>query len=428
MSQNPTENPQAVHPGVHQGAHQGAPAETGSHLESAYAGGAYNPAAAGTARTPRILQVLPELASGGVERGTIEVAAALKDAGWTPLVASAGGPMTYELQRIGAEHFELPLASKNPLVMRKNADRLRALIRDEAIDLVHARSRAPAWSAYWACKAEGTPFVTTFHGTYGHSTRLKRAYNEVMIKGDLVIAISEHIKRHIMDVYGCPEEKIRMIHRGVDTRIFAPEAVSPERVIQLAQQWNLPETKPLVLLPGRLTRWKGQTLLIEALDKMKDLDFVCVLVGSDQGRARYSEELRNLIAAKGLEGRVWIVDHCNDMAAAYMLANVVVSPSLEPEAFGRTIGEAQALGRPIVASAHGGALEQVIEGVTGSLFKPGDADDLAARLRWALTLSTHEREQVAAAAITHIRNNFTKQRMTGATLSVYEELLAPRLT
>ncbi len=402
--------------------------ETGSHLESAYVGGAYNPDANPAARTPRILQVLPELASGGVERGTIEVAGALTDAGWTPVVASAGGPMVYDLQRIGCEHITLPLASKNPLVMRKNAERLRRVIREQGIDLVHARSRAPAWSAYWACKAEGIPFVTTFHGTYSHASGLKRKYNSVMAKGDVVIAVSEHIRRHVREVYGCPDEKIRMIHRGIDTRLFAPESVSAERVIQLTQQWNLPETKPLILMPGRLTRWKGQTLLLKALERIKDLDFVCVFVGSDQGRRAYRDELNTLIKARGLEDRVWMVDHCNDMASAYMLANVVVSPSLDPEAFGRTIGEAQALGRPVVASAHGGALEQVIEGVTGRLFKPGDDEELAKGLRWALGLTAHQREQVAAAAITHIRRNFTKERMTDATLEVYAELLAPRLT
>lgn len=403
-------------------------AETGSHLESAYVGGAYHPEAAPVPRAPRVLQVLPELSSGGVERGTIEVAGALTDAGWTPLVTSAGGQMVYELQRIGCEHIDLPLATKNPLSIRKNSERLRRLIRQQGVDLVHARSRAPAWSAYWACKAEGIPFVTTFHGTYSHGGQLKRKYNSVMVKGDLVIAVSEHIKRHIMEVYDCPEQKIRMIHRGIDTRFFAPEAVSAERVIQLTQQWNLPETRPLILMPGRLTRWKGQTLLLKALETMKDLDFVCVFVGSDQGRRAYRDELNTLIKARGLEDRVWMVDHCNDMAAAYMQSNVVVSPSLDPEAFGRVIGEAQALGRPVVASAHGGALEQVIEGVTGRLFKPGDHEDLAKGLRWALTLSAHQREQVAAAAITHIRRNFTKERMTDATLEVYAELLAPRLT
>jgi glycosyltransferase involved in cell wall biosynthesis len=413
-------HPQDSSPQIRQG-------ETASHLESGYGGAPFRTLGA-QSRTPRILQVLPELVTGGVERGTVEVAAALKEAGWTPLVASAGGAMTYDLQRVGAEHIELPLASKNYFVVRKNAERLRKVIREKGVDLVHARSRAPAWSAYWACKAEGIPFVTTFHGTYGHGSRLKRAYNSVMVKGDLVIAISEHIRRHVMEVYGCPPEKIRMIHRGVDTRIFAPEAVSAERVIQLAQQWRLPEDLPLVLLPGRLTRWKGQTLLIEALAQIKDLEFACVLVGSDQGRSKYSEELKQLIAAKGLESRVWLVDHCNDMAAAYMLANVVVSPSLEPEAFGRVIAEAQALGRPVVAAAHGGALEQVIEGITGTLVTPGDAGALAEGLRWALGLTHHQREQVAAAAITHIRNNFTKERMTGATLDLYAELLSHRLT
>ncbi|MET4805604.1 glycosyltransferase family 4 protein [Limibacillus sp. MBR-115] len=374
-------------------------------------------------RPPVVLQVLPALVAGGVERGAVDIAGALVQAGCVSLVASEGGPMAYELQRVQAEHVTLPLGTKNPVGMWRNVKRLRQLIRARNVDIIHARSRAPAWSAYYAARAEGIHFMTTFHGAYGHGSEIKRTYNSIMARGERVIAPSRYIADHLASVYGVGADRLRCIPRGVDTRIFAPEAVSAERVIQLAEQWRLPETLPLVLLAGRFTRGKGQTDLIHALARMKDMEFACVIAGADQGGSRFRTELEKLIASVGLGDRVWLVDHCNDMAAAYMLANVVVSASSHPESFGRTIGEAQAMGRPVVATDHGGAPEQILAGVTGKLVKPGDQEALAEGIRWALGLSHHMREQIAAAAITNIRGHFTKEQMCNATLAVYGELL-----
>lgn len=381
----------------------------------------------GTDSMPTVLQVLPALGgSGGVERGTVEIAAAIVEAGGRALVASEGGLLVHDLARARAEHIILPLASKNPVVMYRNIERLAAVIRADKVDIVHARSRAPAWSAYFACKRTGAAFVTTFHGTYSVGNFLKRRYNAVMTLGKRVIAISDFIGGHIRRHYGVKVEKIRVIHRGVDIDRFDPDKVSAERVIKLATDWRLPDGKRVIMLPGRLTRWKGQLVLIEAVAKLARRDLLVILVGSDQGRADYRRELENRIHALGLESVVRLVDQCDDMPAAYMLTDLVVSASTDPEAFGRVIVEAQAMGRPVVASDHGGARETVIVDETGWLSKPGDAEDLARALEVGLALSESDRERIADRAIKHAREKFSKTQMCDKTLDVYNEVLAER--
>lgn len=372
-----------------------------------------------------ILQVLPALGgSGGVERGTVEVAGCITKHGWRSLVASNGGERVYQLKRAGAEHFELPLHSKNPLTMYANISRLARLIKAENIDLVHVRSRAPAWSVYFACKRTGAGYVTTFHGTYGAKGGLKRIYNSVMAKGERVIAISGFIAGHLKQLYGAAGSKIRIIHRGVDIETFDRNKVSAERVVKLSQDWRLEDGFPVVMLPGRLTRWKGQSVFIEAIAELGRDDIRCVLVGSDQGRKGYRKELERLIERNGLNSVVRIVDHCNDMPAAYMLADVVVSASTDPEAFGRIVTEAQALGRPVVAPDHGGARETIIPGKTGWLVAPGDKAALADALRTALGLSEAERHELAERSVASVREDFSKDAMCAKTLAVYEEVLA----
>jgi glycosyltransferase involved in cell wall biosynthesis len=376
---------------------------------------------------PVVLQVLPALVTGGAERGAIDVAAALHQAGGTPLVASAGGPMARELERWRVPHFILPLDSKNPLVMRRNVDRLSKIIRENHVDIVHARSRAPAWSALGAARRTGVPFMTTFHAPYNFSGRLKRFYNSVMARGDRVIAISEFIRDHILANYEIDPARIRVIHRGIDTNSFSPERVSPERVIQLARAWRLPDGHQVIMLPGRLTRWKGQTVLIDALAKLGRQDVVCLMVGSDQGRAGYRQELEEQTKRLGLESVVRLVDHCNDMPAAYMLADVVVSASSDPEAFGRVIVEAQAMGRPVIVTNHGAVRETVIAGETAWAVPPNDADALAEALADALGLDADQRAILGERAMTYVNARFTRDRMCRDTLAVYDELLAEKL-
>ncbi|SMF06847.1 Glycosyltransferase involved in cell wall bisynthesis [Tistlia consotensis] len=372
---------------------------------------------------PVVLQVLPALVTGGVERGTVDMAQAILEEGAIAIVASSGGPMVYELQRSGADHVELPLDSKNPWRILSNARKLEELIRLRSVSIVHARSRAPAWSAWLATRRTGRAFVTTFHAPYGLKPPIKRLYNQVMARGDRVICISHFVAEHVQRNYRVDPARLRVIPRGVDLERFDPTRISAERVIQLAQRWRLPDGVPVIMLPGRLTRWKGAELLLAAAARLaRDREFLLLLVGSDRNSSLRAE-LESKAAAFGLGGKFAAVGDCDDMPAAFMLADVVVSASLEPEGFGRVIGEAQAMGRPVVAAAHGGALEQVEDGETGFLFNPGDVESLAVSLRHALDLPAGARAELAERAVAHVRAHFSKRLMCRRTLEVYDELL-----
>lgn len=379
---------------------------------------------------PVVLQIIPSLVTGGAERGCVDMAAAITRAGGTALVASTGGPMVRELERHGARHITLKLASKNPLTIWANARRLEALIREHGVDIVHARSRAPAWSAYWAARRCGVPFVTTFHAPYGLGkgplSRLKRRYNSVMARGDRVIAVSRFVAEHVAAHYGIDPARLRTVHRGVDVFSLDPDRVSPERMIKLAREWRLPEDQRVVLLPGRLTRWKGQLVLIDAIAKLGRPDVRAVLVGSDQGRTDYRQELAARIRALGLESQVTIADHCTDMAAAYMLADVVVSASTRPEAFGRIIVEAQAMGKPVIVTRHGAVEETVLDGETGLVVPPGDPAVLAAAIGEALALDSLQRRALAEDARHFVLANYTREGMCAATLAIYQDVLDER--
>jgi len=286
---------------------------------------------------------------------------------------------------------------------------------------VHARSRAPAWSALAASRRTGRHFVTTFHNAYGAKSWLKRRYNRVMAEGERVIAISEFVGRHVGEIYGVPADRLRIVARGVDIARFDPDRTSHERVIALARQWGLPDGVPVVMLPGRISRWKGHGVLLEALRQLGRSTLHCVIVGG--GSERYRRELTAAIRRRPLPCSVSVLEECRDMAAAYMLADVVVSASTEPEGFGRVIVEAQAMGRPVIASAHGGAAETVLPGETGWLVPPGDATALARALAEALDLEASQRMILAERAIAHVREEFSTSRMTERTIAVYEELL-----
>lgn len=370
-----------------------------------------------------VLQVLPALVTGGVERGTIDIARALKDAGYRALVASAGGPMTRELTRAGIDHIDLPLDSKNPMTMRRNADRLVELIEAEGIEIVHARSRAPAWSAYWATQRTAARFVTTFHGTYNFSNPLKRSYNAVMTKADRVIAISDFIREHIQQFYPMDGTKIRVIHRGIDMDLYSGENVSPERLVRLAERWRLPDGVPVITLPGRLTRWKGQLLLVKAVAEMTTRPVRALLIGDAQGRDAYAREIEAEVKRLGVEDVVHVAGGCDDIPAALKLSDIVISASTDPEAFGRVAVEGQAMGRLVLAPEHGAAPEQIEDGVTGWLYRPGDPFDLAAKLDHALSLKADRRQAMGAAGIANARAHFDKRLMCAATLDVYRELL-----
>lgn len=374
------------------------------------------------------MQIIPELGAGGAEQGCIDIAAELARAGAKSIVVSSGGNRLHELARAGATHIDLPVHSKNPFVMWRNIGRIRALIQKYDVDIVHARSRAPAWSAWKACEGTKTKFMTTCHAPYNISGNTKRFYNSSIAKGERVIAISEYVAQYLKDNYTLEADRIRVVHRGVALEKFHPTAVIPMNLITLSSAWRIPDGAPIVLMPGRLTRWKGHTVLIEAMEKLARPDVFCVMIGADQGRSEYRAELEQMIADKGLEGRVRIIDHCSDMPTAYMLATVVVSASTDPEGFGRVPIEAQAMGRPVIATDHGGARETIIRGETGWLVPPGNAQALADALRDVLALTPQQRAILATRAMGHIAAHFTREKMAGETLNVYAELLAEKFS
>ena len=370
-----------------------------------------------------IVQVLPALGQGGVERGTIEVATALQKEGIRNYVVSAGGKMVPELEKIGVEHIQLPVHSKNPVVMWLNSYRLARVFREKGATLVHVRSRAPAWPVKWACRRLGIPFIASFHGVYGLKPRwLKKFYNQVMLAGRHVIAVSNHVKQHIIDNYGISSDKITVIHRGADIVKFDPEKVSDADVEALRQKYHIPDGLPIITLVGRLTGWKGQRVLLDACHLMKNKDFVCLFVGSDQGRVAYRQELEQKAAELEGKPQVVFIDSCSEMPALYRLSSIVVNASLDPEAFGRTITEAQAMGRIVVATAHGGACETIQDGKTGFLVPVGDAQALADCLDQVLTADASFKAKIEKNAEESVRNNFSVQKMCDKTIALYRHM------
>ncbi len=372
----------------------------------------------------RVLQVLPHLNSGGLVSGAIEISNALQKAGHFSYVASDGGRREREILREGGKVLLLPLSSKNPITIFRNIYRLSKIIKHNNINIIHARSRAPAWSAYFAAKKMNIPFITTFHGTYSIKGNLKKKYNSVMTKGDKVIAISNFIKEHITQNYCISSEKLVTIHRGINIDTFDHLKVSDERLISFCKKFNIPEDYFVVLLPGRITRWKGHKTLIKAIAMLGRDDIICLFVGDAQGRNKYVNELNSSIDKYGLSNNFRIIKNQIDMAAIYKLADVVVSASTDPEAFGRVVAEAQAMGRPTVAVNHGGAPEIILKDITGWLFKPGDAIDLSDKILKALKLDDIERKVISTKAIQRTALNFNNETMCLKTLKIYSDLIS----
>lgn len=379
-----------------------------------------------------LLQVVPRLDTGGAEQTTIDIAAAVRAAGGQSLVASMGGRMESGLTASGATLIRLPVHSKNPLLMIGNAVRLAKLICERKVSLVHVRSRAPAFSAWLAAKATGVPLIATYHGVYNAKSAVKRWYNGIMTRGRVVIANSEFTRGHVIAQHGVDPVKVVAIPRGVHIERFDPTAVSPERVRALAEAWSLDlaDTRVRVLLAGRLTRWKGQTLAIDAAGRLMAQgvdDFLLIFAGDSQGRMSYLAELEEGIRAKGLEANVRIVGHCADMPAAYALCDLAITPSLDPEAFGRTAVEPQAMGRPVIAADHGATRETVAPGHTGWLAKPGDAEAWTRALGQAIAAGPAARAAMGQAAMRRARDLYSVQAMSAATLDVYARVMDGRL-
>lgn len=389
-------------------------------------------------KRPTILQIIPELDTGGAELSTVEIADAVVRAGGRALVLSEGGRLAPRITASGGVFVPFAAATKNPVRMLWNAHQIRRMIASEGVDLVHARSRAPAWSALIAARRAGVPFVTTYHGAYNERTRLKRAYNAVMARGDVVIANSLYTKHLIEARYGTPAERVRVIYRGVDGARFDPAAVSEERKAAVRARFGAGPDTRIVLQPARLTSWKGQSTVIAAARLLEQDgrlgDSLIVLAGDAQGREAYRERLESEIREAGLAGKVVLPGHVEDVPAALAIAHLAVVASVEPEAFGRVATEAQAMGCPVIATDIGAppetvaAVPRVAAGeATGWLVPPGDAGRLAAAMDEALSLSPEARAALGGRARARVLAHFSLDAMRRQTLEVYDSLLGTRL-
>jgi glycosyltransferase involved in cell wall biosynthesis len=382
-----------------------------------------------------VLQAVPSLDAGGSEQAAVEIAAALARTGAEALVATEGGRLATALTEAGGEVVPLPMASKNPFTMLANVRRLAGLIEARDIKLVHARSRAPAWSALLATRRMRRPFVTTYHGAYGSPAPFKNFYNSVMARGDRVIANSRYTAELIVSRHKVAPERIRVIYRGVDVSKFSPASVVPNRLGRLRALWGVGETRPVVLQAARLTSWKGQAFVVEAArallrdDRLGDA--VIVMAGDAQGRDAYRKELEQMIARYGLADCVRLVGHCDDMPAAFALAQVTLIASTSAETFGRTSIEAQAMGCPVIVTDIGAAPETIVtdrQNFTGWVVPCRDSVSIAGSIAEVLALSPDDRAALGVRARRHVAAKFALGQMQRATLAVYDELLGTHLS
>lgn len=382
---------------------------------------------------PTILQIIPRLDTGGAELATIEISEAVTRAGGRAIVVTEGGRMADRLAAAGGQIVALHAGTKNPARMWANIGQLAGIIARERVDLIHARSRAPAWSALAAARRTGKPFVTTYHGAYGERGRLKRLYNSVMARGVVTIANSQFTADLIRMRYGTPAERIAVIPRGVDLDRFDAARIEPARKDKLAAAWGIAPGDRIVLHAARLTGWKGQTIVIDAMARLAarggNGGVVAVLAGDAQGREAYVRELESRARTSGVADRVRLVGHVDDIAAAYALAHVTVVASIEPEAFGRAAAEALAVGCPVITTDLGAPPEIVLaepqvpaEAITGWVVPP-TADGLVPALDAALGLSLERRAAMGARAAADMRARFSLEAMKRRTLAVYDRLL-----
>lgn len=383
---------------------------------------------------PTILQIIPRLDTGGAELSTVEIVEAVVRAGGRALVLTEGGRLVGRVEAGGGEIVPFPAGTKNPARIMLNARRLARLVEAENVDLLHARSRAPAWSALMAARAAERPFVTTYHGAYSETNAVKRLYNGVMARSDIVIANSAYTARLIETRYATPASRVRVVHRGLDELAFAPDRVIPDRIAALRERWRVAPGTRVVLHAARLTGWKGQHVLIAAAGQLARRgalgDAVIVLAGDAQGRGDYVASLERQIAQAGLGGRVRLVGHVDDIPAAFQTAYVAVVASTEPEAFGRAATEAQAMCCPVIATAIGAPPETVLaepavaaHQATGWLVPPGDDAALARCLEAALSAAPADHRAMGDRARAHVMANFTLFAMKRSTLAVYDTLL-----
>ena len=378
----------------------------------------------------KVLQVIPRLGYGGAETGCYDLAHYLHEQDCKSYIVTSGGELIKYIDKKKVKLIKLPVQSKNPLLILINSIALTLLILFLNISIVHARSRAPAWSCYLATKITRRKFVTTFHGTYNFKNSIKKFYNSIMVKSDVLIAGSNFIFSHISENYQKflnPKKKFLVIFRGINTEYFDSDTIKKKDIDKLKATWKIEDNKKIILLPGRLTAWKGQEMFIEAINLFKqsnpELDFVAVILGDDQGRTVFRKKLERLVEQFNLTQNIKFVDNCNVMPVAYYISDVIVSSSIEPEAFGRVSVEAQAMKKPIIASNIGGSKETVIDNKTGLLFESGNPKSLCDKLNEIIKLDTLTLDLMGREGRKNVINRFNIEKMCLNTYSEYKKLV-----
>ncbi len=377
-----------------------------------------------------IMQVLPALNSGGVERGAVDIANFIASKGHKSIIISAGGGLETFLDK-KVKHYKLNVDSKNPFTIFSNIKKIKNLISENKADILHVRSRAPAWSCYYAVKNTSCKLLNTFHGTHSLSlfgkkpSKIKKKYNEIMLKGQKIIAVSNFIKNHIKNNYQehFSDDKIEIIHRGVDVELFNPAKITKQVKINLINEWDIPDDKKIIMLPGRITSWKGHEFLIESLALLKRDDYICLFVGDISKKSNYQQKLEDQIIQLNLAGKIKFVGLSNSMAVTYSIADIVISASVKPEAFGRVAIEAQAMEKLTIATNIGGSKETIIDNVTGFLAQVNNPQDLADKIDQALSISALNSAKITKAARKNVLDNFSNDLMYQKTLNIYQNLL-----
>ncbi len=377
-----------------------------------------------------VLQVIPKLGYGGAETGCYDIAHYLAEKDCGSYIATSGGDLLKFIKKNKVGIFKIPVQSKNPFLIFLNSILLSFFIIIKKINIVHARSRAPAWSCYFACLLTNRVFVTTFHGTYNFKSKIKKFYNSIMLRSKLTIAGSNFIFSHINENYSeylDKKKKLRVIFRGINVDYFSQKNISILKQEKLKREWNLDSNKFTIIMPGRLTYWKGQEKFIEALNILIEdyniTNFQAILLGSDQGRKVYTKKLNSLVERYSLTKKIKFIDHCKEMPLAYSLADVIVSASIEPEAFGRVAVESQSMGKPIIASNIGGSKETVLNKKSGFLYKHDDPRELAKNLNTVIQLNQEELKLIGNEGRKNVTKKFDVEVMCDSNLREYKKLL-----
>jgi len=378
----------------------------------------------------KVLQVIPKLGYGGAETGCYDLAHYLPENNCYSFIVTSGGELVKFVDQKKVKLIKLPVHSKNPILILFNSIALVFIILFNNISIVHARSRAPAWSCLIATKITRRKFVTTFHGTYNFKNPIKKFYNSVMVRSNLVIAGSNFIFSHIKVNYSKYldlKKKFLVIFRGINVDYFDPSTTLETEEDNLLSNWGVPRDKKLILMPGRLTAWKGQEVFIEALNLVnKELghnSFYAIILGSDQGRDIYSKKIKRLAEQYRLTSQLKFVEHCKNMPLAYKLSDLVISASIEPEAFGRVAIEAQSMEKPIIASDIGGSNETIVDNKTGFLFKSGNPVSLSKKILEALSLNQSRLKLIGIEGRKNIIRKYNVEKMCFSTYSEYKKLL-----